>query len=111
MPHKHYKTEVIESVISESESGRVIEHFDGCNADVSTMRRWISQFKVRGTEAVGRLLTALFELYNRHINFLKLQNKKLLELLSSVVMEFPDVSAATFGVVNIILTSRNCGFL
>lgn len=111
MPHKHYKTEVIETVISESESGRVIEHFSGCAADVTTMRRWVRQFKVRGAVAVGWVLAVLLELYNRHISTLKLQNKKLLELLSSLAHEFPGVGTTTFGRVNIILTTRNRGFL
>ena len=111
MPHKHYKTEVIESVVSESESGRIIEHLGGCAADVSTMRRWTRQFKVRGAVAVGWVLAILFELYNRHISALKLKNKKLLELLFSLVQELPGAGATTFGAVNIILTTRNCGFL
>jgi len=111
MPHKHYMTEVIEAVISESESGRIIERFDGCAADVSTMRRWIRQFKTRGAAAVGWLLSALFELYNRHLNAIKLQNKKLLELLTRLLREFPIPGGSLFGRVNIILTTRNCGFL
>jgi len=111
MPHKHYMTEVIEAVITESESGRIIERFDGCAADVSTMRRWVRQFKTRGAAAVGWLLSALFELYNRHLNAIKLQNKKLLELLTRLLQEFTIPGGSLFGRVNIILTTRNCGFL
>jgi len=111
MPHKHYMTEVIEAVVAESENGRIIERFDGCAADVSTMRRWVRQFKTRGAAAVGWLLSALFELYNRHLNAIKLQNKKLLELLTRLLQEFTIPGGSLFGRVNIILTTRNCGFL
>lgn len=111
MPYKHYKADVIESVISEYESGRIVEHLDGCAADVSTMRRWIRQFKIRGAAAVGWLLAALFELYNRYLSAVELQNKKLLELVSRLLQEFPNPGGAIFGRVNIILTTRNCGFL
>jgi len=112
MPHKHYSAEVIESVIAESESGRVVEQFSGCAADVSTMRRWIKQFNVRGNAAAGWLIAALFEVYDRHLRVFELQQKKLLNQLARLLCEFPNYSGGSiFGAVNIILTTRNCGFL
>ena len=112
MPHKHYSAEVIEAVIAESESGRVVEQFGGCAADVSTMRRWIKQFNVRGASAVGWMIAALFEVYERHLRVFELRQKKLLNQLARLLHEFPDYDGGSiFGTVNIILTTRNCGFL
>jgi len=112
MPHKHYSAEVIESVIVESERGEIVEHFSGCAADVSSMRRWVRQFKVRGASAAGWLIAALYELYNRHLRIFELREKKLLEQLIRLLHEFPNYNGGSiFGAVNIILSTRNCGFL
>jgi len=112
MAYKHYSAKVIESVITESESGRVVEQFSGCAADVSTMRRWIKQFNVRGAAAVGWLIAALFEVYDHHLRVFELQHKKLLKQLARLLREFPNFNGGSvFGAVNIILTTRNCGFL
>jgi len=112
MPHKHYDAKVIERVIVESENGINIESLDGCSADVSTMRRWIKQFKQRGSQAVGWLLSILLKLFERHISLLELQNRSLLKQLTRLLNEFHiHKSDSVIGKVNIILTTQNCGFL
>ena len=99
-------------MITESASGKIVEKFGGCAADVSTMRRWIRQFNVRGAAAIGWLLSALFELYGQHLRSFELRQKKLLHQLARLLREFPNYSGGLiFGAVNIILTTRNCGFL
>jgi len=112
MPYKHYKTVVIESVIAEYENGYNIEDLDGCAADISTMRRWVRQFKERGALAVGWLLSILLSLYNQRISLLKLQNKAILKQLARLLCEFQlPKTNSIIGRVNIILTTQNCGFL
>jgi len=112
LPYKHYKAEIIETVINEYESGRNIEDLEGCAADISTMRRWVKQFKERGTHSVGWLLSVLLSLYNQRISLLKLQNMTLLKQLARLLYEYPDFKCNTvIGRVNIILTTQNCGFL
>jgi len=112
MPHKHYRAEVIEGVIAESEKGNVIEHLGGCAADISTMRRWVRQFRVRGAQAVGWLVSTLLSVYERHVGSLKLWNLTLLKQLARLLGEYhaPE-SGGVIGRVNIILTTQNCGFL
>jgi hypothetical protein len=112
MPHKHYKAEVIEGVIAESEEGKAIEHLGGYAADISTMRRWVRQFRVRGIRAVGWLISTLLTAYERHISSLKLRNITLQKQLARLLREFkaPE-SCGILGGVNIILTTQNCGFL
>jgi hypothetical protein len=112
MPHKHYEAGVIEKVIAQSERGSNIEKFGDCSADISTMRRWIRQFKERGARAVGWLLSILLALHERQISLLKLQGKSLLKQLARLLCELriPD-DKNIIGKVNIILTTQNCGFL
>jgi len=111
-PYKHYKAKVIESVINEYENGNNVEYLFGYAADVSTMRRWVKQFKGRGARAVGWLLSILLSLYNQRISLLKLQNMTLLKQLARLLNEFRlSKTGGIIGRVNIILTTQNCGFL
>lgn len=111
-PHKHYKAEVIEEVLAAYEEGNVIEDLGGCTADVSTMRRWVRQFRDRGAEAVGWLLSVLLTAYDRHIGSLELQSRGLLKQLARLLSKYsgPE-SGRIIGRANIILTTQNCGFL
>jgi hypothetical protein len=112
LPYKHYKAEIIEAVITEYENGNNVEYLTGYAADVSTMRRWVRQFKERGTLSVGWLLSTLLSLYNRRISLLKLQNMTLLRQLARLLCEFRlPKTGSIIGRVNIILTTQNSGFL
>ena len=112
MPYKHYRTEVIEGVIAESENGVLVEHLGGYSADVSTMRRWVSQFNERGARGVGWLISILVTLFEVHIASLKLQGRTLLKQLSRLLSEYPSRGGSgVIGKVNIILTTQNRGFL
>ena len=111
MPHKHYKAEVIEGVVTSSEEGVSIEQKGGCAADVSTMRRWIKQFKERGTLAVGWLLSTLITLHDIHVSTIELRGLALLKQLARLLREYGATGGGIIGRVNIILTTQNCGFL
>jgi len=112
LPYKHYKAEIVESVIIEYESGRNIEDLDGCAADISTMRRWVKQFKERGAQSVGWLISAFFTLYQRNISTLKLRHKTLLKQLSRLLQELSfSGTGSVIGRTNIILTMYDYGFL
>jgi len=112
MPHKQYSSTVIESAVNELEKGGNIEEYAGCTADVSTMRRWYRQFRNRGADAVRWMLAILHEIHACYLGAYKLHNKKLLMQLRRLLCEFPDIShLSVFSAVNIILTTRNLGFL
>jgi len=112
MSHKHFKTEVIESVIAASEDAQVIEGLGGCAADVSTMRRWIRQFRERGAEAVGWLLSKLLAVNDHYVGSLELRNRTLLNQLARLLRGYQaPKNGGVIGRVNIILTTQNCGFL
>ena len=112
MSHKHYKAEVIEAVIADSEGGKNFENYGDRAADISTMRRWVRQFKVRGVWAVGWLVSTLFTVYELHIGSIELRGKTLLKQLGRLLREYPALkSGGILGRVNIILTTQNSGFL
>ena len=109
MSYKHYKTEVIESAVLEAEEQVSLK---SCPADNSTIRRWVKQFRRRGGQAVGWLLSILCLVYERHISTIELQNKGLMKQLERLARELPIPRIATvIGTVNVILTRHNFGYL
>ena len=111
MPHKHFSAEVIESALKRSEGGPGLGSGD-CPANDSTIYRWISQFRERGTRAVGWLLSTLLAVFGRHVSMLELRNRGLLGQLGRLVREFPVPEGAwAIGSANIVLTMYKLGFL
>ena len=112
MPQKHYSADTVERVIMAHENGVNIEGLDGCPADISTMRRWVSQFSERGTQAVGKLASILLNLREEHISVIELLGKPLLKQLDRLLRACPvPVNGCIIGRTNIVLTTQNCGFL
>jgi len=111
MPHKHYEASVIEAEIERCERGGS-PRSSGCQADESTVRSWVSQFRERGAHAVGWLTSTLLDVYERHISAVETLNKGLLDQLRRLAREFPvPADGSVIGNVNIILTRYNHGFL
>jgi len=112
MPYKHYKAEVIEVVIADSEGGKNFEKSGDRAVDISTMRRWVRQFKERGAQAAGWLHSILSTVYDAHVGSIELRNRTLMQQLSRLLLEYPAPrSGGILGRANIILTTHNCGFL
>jgi transposase-like protein len=111
-PYKHYKADVIERVIEKEEAGENVENKGGCAADASTMRRWVKQFKERGERAAGCLVSKLPIGHKAQVGSLDLSGMTPLQQLSRLLREYqmPERSGV-IGNVNVILTTRNCGFL
>ena len=112
MPYKHYRADVIEGVIKGSEEGAVIEHIAGCAADVSTMRRWVRQFRGRMARSAVKLLITGLELLDVYDGMLKLHALTLLSRIARLLHgHHVSESDRIIGGGNIILTTQNCGFL
>jgi len=112
MPHKHYKSDVVERVVGEAEAGRNVEHSGGCAADASTMRRWVREFEKRGEWAAGCLNSKLPAGDGGQGAPLDFQGMPLLQQLARLLRGYPaQGGGGVIGNVNIILTTRNCGFL
>jgi len=111
MPYKHYEASVIEAEIARAE-GTGPPGLSSCQADESTVRGWINQFKERGARAAGWLTSILLDVYERHISAVKTRNKGLLDQLRRLAREFQvPADGSVIGNVNIILTRYNHGFL
>jgi len=111
MKHKHYEASVIEAALAKVEEEGSYNISD-CPAWNSTVRRWDKQFKERGADAAGWLLSILFTVYDKCISLIRLHEKWLLKQLAIIAEEFPVASGGgVMGRVNIVLTSHNCGFL
>jgi hypothetical protein len=109
MPYKHYEAVVIEGVIFDAEENGKTSN---CPADESTMRRWMNQFKVRGAQATGWLLSALLTIFERIVSAVELRNKSLLAQLARLVREYPvPQSDSIICMANIVLTMYNFGFI
>jgi hypothetical protein len=112
-PYKHYKADVIERVVEDCEAGRNVESSGGCPADASTMRRWVREFRERGGRALQCMISQLPA--GRHGAYAVAPNPlciTLLRQLSLLLHEYrlPE-GGGVIGKVNVILTTRNCGFL
>jgi len=111
-PHKHYIADVIERVIKGAEAGDNIESISVCAADISTMRRWVREFKGRVQRVVSCLISGLPSVRKAYIGPHDLQNMTPLQQLARLLREYPPKeSGGVIGRVNITLTTRNCGFL
>ena len=111
MPYKHYMGEIIEAVIEGLEGNGI--DFSSCPADNTTVQRWVNQFKERGEQAAGWLLSILFNMYGGLVSILEQQNKGQLKRLASLVQQIPTPTETNgvIGRVNIVLTRYNVGFL
>ena len=112
MSYKHYRADIIGGVIKESEAGAVIEHIAGCAADVSTMRRWVRQFRERKVRSVVNLLFTGAELLNVYDGMLNTYARTLLNKLTRLLHEYhASNSDGVVGGNDIVLTTQKCGFL
>jgi len=113
MPHKHYKADVIWRVIKEAEAGNNVERSSVSAADISTMRRWVREWWVRGARAVSCLISKLPSARRKeYIGSHDLQYTTLLEQLPQLLGEYSaQESGGVIERANIILTAHNCGFL
>ena len=111
MPYKQYSAEVVEKAILEHEELGSINN-SSCQADESTIYRWINQFKERGASAVGWLISMLYSIYDQHISVLELRKEGMLKRLDRLTQRLlPIKTGRIIGRTNIILTNHNHGFV
>ena len=110
-PYGQYSAAVVEGVISEYERTGDIKRSD-CPASDSVIYRWIKQFKERGAQAVGWLLSTLYTMYEKHISVIAVQQEGILKQLDRLTERL--LACNTKGIIgraNIILTKSNHGFV
>lgn len=106
-PYKHYGAAVIELALATiEETGNF--SISNCPADDSTIRQWATEFRYRGRMAEAQLLAILYEIYQRHLSILAIQERSQLKRLARLLDEFnikPDKNNI-IGSVNVLMTTN-----
>lgn len=111
-PYKHYGAALMELALATIEETGDFST-SNCPADDSTIRRWAKEFRERGIMAEAQLLTILYELYQRHLSILAIQERSQLKRLARLLDEF-NIKPKENGVlscVNTLITRNGKGFI
>lgn len=109
-PYKHYSACDTEIVLRDQEDGIPLEEIE-TNASISTVRRWVAEFKHRGLQAVGALRSILYKHYGRLINELEKANTKVFYMIELMLVLLPEVESShlAIGEANMWMTNHIAG--
>jgi len=109
-PYKHYSTCDIELAMRDHEAGIPVEDID-TSASISTVRRWVLEFKEQGNQRVGALKSLLLRLYEKTINEVELAGMRIFHALDRLIDEFPKIKSSnlTIGDTNLWLINNMAG--
>lgn len=111
-PYKHYGAAVIELALTTIEETGGFS-ISSCPADDSTIRRWAVEFRERARIAEAQLLAILYELYQRHLSILAMQERSQLKRLVRLLREL-NIEPKENGViscVNTLITRNGKGYV
>lgn len=110
-PYKHYSACDSELVLQDNEDGIPAQEIETA-ASISTIQRWISEFKHRGQQAVGALRSILYIYYRKSISDLELAGMKVLSMIERILDALPQTESShlTIGETNMWLTNHMAGF-
>lgn len=109
-PYKHYSASDSEMSLRDIDNGIPVEQVE-TGASVSTVRRWVAEFREKSYQAAGALKALLFKLYNKAVNEIELYGLKLFETLERILKEFPEIKSnnLVIGDTNIWFTNNLAG--
>ncbi|MCX7748375.1 MAG: DUF6431 domain-containing protein [Clostridia bacterium] len=109
-PYKHYCAAGIELTIRDIEDGVPMEQADTA-ASISTVKRWVGEFKNRSCQAVGALRALLHNVFDKTINEIKLTGFRIFNALEYILDTLPTIESncLAIGDANIWLTHRMAG--
>lgn len=109
-PYKHYCAAGIEFTLRDIENGAAEEQANTA-ASTSTVKRWVREFKINGTQAVAALRALLHNVFDETINEIKLTGLKTFEALDHILGVFPAIesNSLAIGDTNIWLTHHIAG--
>jgi hypothetical protein len=109
-PYKHYSAYDTEMVLKDQEDGIPLEEID-TTASISTLRRWVAEFKYRGWQAVGALRSILYRHYSRFVNELEAASTKVFRMVEEMLELLPEVESShlAIGEANMWLTNHMTG--
>ncbi len=105
-PYKHYSACDAELVLLDQEDGIPAEEIETA-ASISTIRRWVKEFKHRGQQAAGALRSILYKYYGKFINELELACTKTFGMIERLLELLPQIESShlAIGEANIWLTN------
>ena len=109
-PYKHYSACESELALRDHEDGVPLEEIES-SADISTIRRWVNEFKVRGERAATELKSILAKQGKRVANGLDKAGGKIFPMLELLLEKLPGLESShlTIGESNQWLTKCVAG--
>lgn len=109
-PYKHYSACDSELVLRDQEDGIPLEEIETV-ASISTIRRWVGEFKHRGRQAAGALRSILYRHYGRFINELEAASTKVFRMIERLLELLPQIESShlALGEANMWLTNYPAG--
>jgi transposase-like protein len=109
-PRKHYSAPDIELTLRDVEDGIKIDEIE-VGPSISTMKRWVMEFKDKVNQAAGALKSMLYTYFNKVIGEITLFKLQSFELLSRILLEFPKIECSDImiGEANIWLLRNEAG--
>ena len=106
-PYKHYSAGDIEFALRDAEDGVPAEKVDTASS-ISTIKRWINEFRALGNQAVGGLRAILKKVFDKTINDIGIIGLNTFEALEYILEKLPYIksSGLAIGEANQWLTSH-----
>lgn len=110
-PYKHYSACDAEMVLRDHEEGIPAEQIETA-ASISTVIRWIKEFKYKGQQMAGALRSLLFRYTGRFVSELKLASRKTFDNMEQLLQALPQIESSNLiiGETNIWLSNHMAGF-
>ena len=80
-------------------------------ASISALKRWMAEFREKGSQAVGALKSVLYRLFEKTVNELIFTDLRIFCTLEKLLAEFPDIESSNLaiGEANLWLTNHMAG--
>jgi hypothetical protein len=109
-PYKHYSACDSEMALRDMEEGIPAEKIETA-ASISTLKRWMAEFREKGPQAAGMLRSLLYKLYRHTVSELIFTGLNIFATLERILTEFPDIESSnlTIGEANLWVTNHLTG--
>ncbi len=109
-PYKHYSACDIELALRDMEDGITAEKVETA-ASISALKRWMAEFREKGSQAVGALKSVLYRLFEKTVNELMFTSLSIFCTLEKILAEFPEIESSNLaiGEANLWLTNHMAG--
>jgi hypothetical protein len=109
-PYKHYSAGDSEMALRDMEDGIPAEKIETA-ASISTLKRWMAEFREKGARTAGMLRSLLYRLYHRTASELIFAGLKIFATWERILAELPEIKSSnlTIGEANQWITNHLAG--